>query len=126
MVKVLTSKRDRQGLRKRVRIPDPIPDHVIVKRSHSETGQHVLLPETDNDLKQATLRREVDIDEAQWFTQSFVPFLKDAGEIRMFFVGLKNVYSVHTVKDTKQDTKQDRSDWVFELMENATPLDVVA
>jgi hypothetical protein len=122
MVKLLTSGRDAEGNRARLQIPDPIPDNVVVKRSYSETGQHILLPETPNALKQAILQREVDIDEAQWFTQSFVPFLKDTGEIRMFFVGMKNIYSVHTV----QDPKKRKGHWDFEYVENVTPLDIVA
>src|SRR5262245_5074297 len=90
-------------------IPQPIPKHVVIKRTHSETGHHIILPDVKEQIKRDMLKEKVDINEARWFTQSFVPFLKDAGEIRMFFVGMKNIYNVHTVKDTTQV----KSDWVF-------------
>jgi hypothetical protein len=54
--------------------------------------------------------------------QSFVPFLKDTGEIQMFFIGMKNIYNVHMV----QDLKKHKGDWVFVYVENVTPLDIVA
>lgn len=117
-VTLLTHKLDNSGRRKPPSIPDPIPDNVVIKRTHSETGRHVYFPSDDNAKKQNALREKVDIHDAMWFMQSFTPFLKQGGEIRMFFAGMKYIYSMLTVKN---ETGGD-SDWRFDPVETVTPL----
>jgi hypothetical protein len=124
---LLTSEEDQEGHRQHRSFPNPIPDHFVVKRTHSETGHHVLLPDMDDDSKQARLREPVDIAEARWFLQSASSLLKEAGEIRIFFVGLKIIYKVHTKwRETRSEYEESEHDsWAIKFVENVTPLDVV-
>jgi hypothetical protein len=96
--------------------------HFVLKRTHSETGNHVIQPDVDPEERHRLLSEPISIPEAQWFMQSHVKYLLDAGEIRMFFVGLKNIYNVHTIKDPEKDS----SEWTFDYVEKITPLDVFA
>ena len=120
MVRLLTYKRS-NGVRRPPTIPTPFPRKVIIKRTHSEIGRHALFPDLEDGLKRDKVLEGVHIDNAQWFTQSFIPFVVSAGEIRMFFVGMTNVYSVHTIKNPKQSAEE----WTPNLVESVTPLDIV-
>lgn len=104
-----------------VDIPNPLPTNVVFKRTHSETGRHVLLPDLPLETKQKRLGERVDIPGARWFMQAFTPFMKTHGEIRMFFVGGKNIYNMHTVKNLGKGDDV----WDFQVAETVLPLDIV-
>jgi glutathione synthase/RimK-type ligase-like ATP-grasp enzyme len=72
-----------------------IPNNVVLKRSHSDAGQHVLMPnEQGRDWE--SLRLQMEIPGCVWMGQTLVPQLNDIGEWRVFLVGGRIVYCVHT------------------------------
>lgn len=115
---LVTSIADSAGRRK-YHIPDQFPEYFVIKRTHSEVGAHVLLPDIEDGIKKVKVHQPIDIPDAQWFMQSWAHFIREAGEIRMFFVGMTHVYSVHTVK------KPGDSDLTFVYVETVAPLDIL-
>jgi hypothetical protein len=120
LIALMEMSTDPTGVRRGVMPPNSVQDAVF-KRTHSETGSHVLLPHLSYEERQTKLQEPIDIPEAKWFTQAFTPLLVSLGEIRMFFVGMKKIYSMHTIKD--MDSTED--DWNFHVVETVTPLNIV-
>lgn len=72
-----------------------IPNNIVLKRSHSDSGQHVLMPnEQGRDWE--SLSRHMEIPGCVWMGQTLVPHLHDIGEWRVFIIGGRIVYCVHT------------------------------
>ena len=80
---------------------DPIPTGTVLKRTHSDSGQHVILPASE--YRQWS-NMEQGPPEAQWLSQEFVPTLRSIGEWRVVIVNLTIQYVTHTLaaKDGSQ------------------------
>jgi glutathione synthase/RimK-type ligase-like ATP-grasp enzyme len=82
-----------------------IHHNIVLKRSHSDSGQHVLMP-NDTGRDWSSLTRQMDIPGCVWIGQTLVPQLKEIGEWRVFIIGGRIVYCVHTIyNDTKHTWK---------------------
>jgi glutathione synthase/RimK-type ligase-like ATP-grasp enzyme len=74
-----------------------IPETIVLKRTHSDCGVHVLRP-GDRGRTWAELSQSLTlIPEAMWLGQSYVSTLESGGEWRVFLIGGGLVYTVHTV-----------------------------
>lgn len=99
---------------------EPIPTDAVLKRSHSECGSHVFLPEESIpvDAVNAKERKKTlsacrtwdkikklttSMDQS-WMCQDYVPTLLKHGEWRFFLVGEQIVNVVHTLKDLEIDS----------------------
>lgn len=75
-----------------------IEKETVLKRSHSDCGQHVILPgdrrkRTEDYLKEHSAYGEV------WLQQEYVDPLKSVGEWRAFIVNGQLIHTVHTFRD---------------------------
>jgi len=70
---------------------------VVLKRTHSDMGQHVILPQ-DGRVKytQEYVEGHSEIPGCIWLVQSYVDTLAALGEWRVFIIGGQIVYIVHT------------------------------
>ena len=73
-----------------------IPDAIILKRTHSDCGAHIVHP-GESGRTWLDLQRKLTVPEAKWFGQTYVSTLDFGGEWRVFLVGGKVVYTVHTL-----------------------------
>jgi glutathione synthase/RimK-type ligase-like ATP-grasp enzyme len=84
-----------------------IPEDAVLKRSCSDSGEHVLLPGNANRcwefMGQVSPRLK-----ASWIAQRFIPELHKFGEWRVFFIGGKPIHVVHTRYN------EDKSVWTWE------------
>lgn len=97
-----------------------IPTNGVLKRTHSDCGSHVLLPEESvpHDAVDAVPRKmelsarrtwdsindlTTSMDQS-WICQDYIPTLLKLGEWRFFIVGEQIVNVVHTLKDTASDS----------------------
>jgi glutathione synthase/RimK-type ligase-like ATP-grasp enzyme len=87
-----------------------IVDAMVLKRTHSDGGEHVVLPRDVNKRNWEYLRSQLDVPCALWMAQSFVEPLVRLGEWRVFLVGGKIVYMVHTLKN------RDRNTWSWDIV----------
>lgn len=76
-------------------VTQQIPDSIVVKRTHSDSGNHVLLPGNPL-INQEYLLSQLNIPDAVWFGQSYVPTLRHLGEWRVFIIGGRIIDIVHT------------------------------
>ncbi|KAF8556441.1 hypothetical protein OG21DRAFT_1506544 [Imleria badia] len=75
-----------------------IPPNAVLKRSHSECGLHVILPDAKSAERSWTyLKRHIHDDEF-WMAQEYVPSLDDIGEWRVIIIGGMILSVVHTYK----------------------------
>jgi hypothetical protein len=76
---------------------DLIPKDAVLKRTHSDAHQHVLLPG-----KYVGMWDELDedLDGAQWFAQEYVSLLRKVGEWRCIMAGGRIMYVIHTAYDS--------------------------
>ena len=75
----------------------PIPENTVLKRTHSESGNHVIFPKGDPDMRTwEYLNSHSEIPRCKWFAQTYVDFLKVYGEWRVIIVGGSPAYTVHT------------------------------
>ena len=75
----------------------PIPKLAVLKRTHSESGNHVIFPQGNNGKRTWTyIESHSEIPRSKWFCQTFLPLLKDLGEWRVVIVGGHPIYTVHT------------------------------
>jgi glutathione synthase/RimK-type ligase-like ATP-grasp enzyme len=72
-----------------------IPDSIVLKRTHSDCGNHVLFP-GDPLINPTYLLSQLDIPGSRWLGQNFVPTLRKLGEWRVFIIGGQIVDVVHT------------------------------
>ena len=69
---------------------DPIPNNVVLKRTHSELQKHVLFPgDNFDDLDNGP-------DGARWFAQDYVDLLRQVGEWRVVMAAGSIIYVIHT------------------------------
>lgn len=107
-----------------------IPEDAVLKRTHSDCGFHVVLPEISVETQDAgavNRRKELKSQrtwghldlrttapEQLWIAQEYVPTLRSLGEWRVFLVGGCPLNVVHTVQATEkgqttcQGTRADR------------------
>lgn len=80
-----------------------IPANTVLKRTHSECGQHVILP-TDRKLHRTWeyLNARTGKDEL-WMAQEYVESLAQMGEWRAFIIGGKVISVMHTHKVSDGD-----------------------
>ena len=60
---------------------DYISDKTVLKRTHSESGSHIIFPQ--DMLGKRTweyMDAHLEIPRCRWFSQTYVPLLKDYGE----------------------------------------------
>ena len=89
---------------------DPIPANAVIKRSHSDCGQHVIMPdESGRDWE--SINQMPHVPDAIWFAQVYVPTLRTLGEWRVFIIGGHPAFVVHTRYNT------DKSVWIRELVD---------
>jgi hypothetical protein len=70
----------------------------VLKRSHSDSGQHVLIPHRDEDkMNWEYLARHMSVPGCCWIRQSYSDSLKELGEWRVIIVGGEIYCVVHTV-----------------------------
>jgi hypothetical protein len=74
---------------------DTLPDHIVLKRTHSDTSHHVLLPGNPN-RNWTYMQAHSEVPGCQWFGQTYCEALVKLGEWRVFLVGGRHVYTVHT------------------------------
>jgi hypothetical protein len=84
-----------------------IPKNAVIKRSHSDCGHHVLLP-NNKGRNWESLNQHPKIPGAVWMAQTYVPTLRSLGEWRVFIVGGQTIYTVHTKYN------EDKSTWSWE------------
>jgi hypothetical protein len=87
---------------------DPIPDNVVLKRTHSDQGQHVLLPGMFNGWNELDEGSEGGV----WFAQDYVDLLHKLGEWRVVMAGGEITYVIHTVYDTVEKT------WSYDVVDD--------
>lgn len=73
---------------------EEIPEGTVIKRSHSDCGDHVLRP--DSSLRNWNYLDSETIPGSVWFSQEYIPQLDHLGEWRAFIVSGRITYVVHT------------------------------
>jgi hypothetical protein len=78
------------------------PSSIILKRTHSDTSHHVLLP-GDSRHTCDYMRANCEVPGSKWFGQTYVEPLVKLGEWRVHMVGGQVIYTVHTIcnRETK-------------------------
>ena len=72
-----------------------IPHAIVIKRTHSDCGQHVLFP--GDELRNVEyLQSQMDIPGSMWFGQSYISTLREFGEWRVFIIGGRIIEIIHT------------------------------
>jgi len=84
---------------------ETITDRVVLKRTHSDMGRHVLLPQDRSDRRNwEYIRESIDVPGCLWLAQSYVETLATLGEWRVFLIAGQIVYAVHTVYNPTKRT----------------------
>jgi len=78
-----------------LKVGDSLPKDAVIKRSHSDCGQHVLMP-NESGRDWFNLNQYPKVPGATWFAQAYVPTLRKLGEWRVFIIGGRPIYTVHT------------------------------
>lgn len=95
---------------------DQFPPNIVLKRTHSDTGHHVLLP-GDAKRNWEYMRNNCEVPGSRWFGQTYIEPLSKMGEWRVFLVGGKVVYTVHTLYN-----KESKS-WKWDIVSSFYTLD---
>jgi hypothetical protein len=74
---------------------EPFPPNIVLKRTHSDTGHHVLFP-GDPRRNWDYMRLNCEVPGLCWFGQTYVEPLAKIGEWRVFLLGGRDIYTVHT------------------------------
>jgi hypothetical protein len=96
---------------------EQIVNTMVLKRTHSDAGEHVVVPSDAYKCNWDYLRGQLDVPGSQWMVQLFVEHLAKLGEWRVFVVGGKIVYTVHTLKN------RDRKTWSWDVAHTYYTLD---
>lgn len=96
---------------------DPLPPNAVLKRTHSDSGNHVILPK-DNPVKRtwAYMDAHSNIPGCRWFSQAYIDLLRTVGEWRVVMVGGAPAYTIHT------RPRKDKS-WKYRTVTEFWPLD---
>lgn len=86
-----------------LKVHEQIPDNIVIKRTHSDSGIHILLP-GDRNRNWEYMLAHSEIPRCRWFGQTYVETLHRLGEWRTFVVGGKIIYTVHTFQNSHRDT----------------------
>ena len=95
-----------------------IPRNTVVKRGFSDVGDHVLMP--DHPLRKDPaklaqyLQSNMDTPRVKWFYQTYSRHLVELGELRVFFVGCRPVYTVWTKKARNNPDNA----WEFKMVQD--------
>ena len=74
-----------------------IPKGAVLKRTHSESGNHVIFPQGETHKRTwEYLNSHSEIPCCRWFCQMFIPHLRDLGEWCVIVVGGHPIYTIHT------------------------------
>jgi len=77
---------------------------MVLKRTHSDAGEHVIVLSDTLRRNWDYLCAQLDVPDSRWMAQSFVEQLVRLGEWRVFLIGGKVVYTVHTLKNWEWNT----------------------
>ena len=83
---------------------EKILNAMVLKRTHSNTGEHVIVASDTHRCNWDYLRCQLGVPGSQWMAQSFVELLVRLGEWRVFLIGGRVVYTVHTLKNWEHNT----------------------
>lgn len=83
---------------------EAIRDAMVLKRTHSDAGEHVLIPSNVVKRNWDYLRSQLDVPNSKWMAQTYVETLVKLGEWRTFIIGGRIVYTVHTLKNREKGT----------------------
>jgi hypothetical protein len=97
---------------------DDIPKSTVVKRSHSDCGEHVLMPEDDG-RNWHSFSQYPKIPGSVWFAQSHISTLRKHGEWRVIIIGGQPVYTVHTKYNEAKST------WSWEVVDSFYSLEEI-
>ena len=89
---------------------EALPSSIVLKRSHSDTGEHVIMP-GDANRNWDYLESQLNIPGSVWLGQTEVPTLRKLGEWRVMFIGGQIIFVVHTRR-----RKSNKSQWYHELV----------
>lgn len=99
---------------------DEIPDDVVLKRSHSDCGDHVILPYSTPSFRTwKHMTGSIHSDEL-WMKQEYVPSLRELGEWRCFIIGGRMISVIHTVK-----MKSGKHVWKYNQVDSFLKLDEI-
>jgi hypothetical protein len=89
-----------------INLDKPLPDYIVIKRSHSDANEHILLP---NNLRRTKeyLMANLEIQDSVWYGQTYIPLLERLGEWRVLMVGGRIMYVVHTLRNKNGTWKCD-------------------
>jgi hypothetical protein len=87
---------------------DALPSQDVIKRTHSDCGNHVLRP-GHPDRNWEYIYKET-IQGSRWFSQRYVPELTVLGEWRVFVIGGDIISVVHTIYNGDSQT------WRWEMV----------
>lgn len=80
---------------KKLNEDDTIPPFAVLKRSHSDSSTHVIMPSDTKKRNWNHLKSEAPAGEI-WLAQEYMPTLFSLGEWRVFVVGGAMIQVVHT------------------------------
>jgi len=73
---------------------DSIPKDAVIKRTHSDCGVHILMPD-EAGREWDDLRDDSNVPGSVWIAQAYVPTLRKLGEWKVILIGGRPVYTVH-------------------------------
>jgi hypothetical protein len=77
---------------------DPIPKDAVIKRTHSDCGDHVIMPTDLGDRNWDNLNDNLHILGSVWIAQALVPTLRKLGEWKVILIGGQPLYTVSMYK----------------------------
>lgn len=85
----------------------PIHPDTVLKRTHSESGNHVIFPDSEQHKRTwKYLKCNSEVPRCKWFCQTFVRLLRTYGEWRVIIVGGSPAYTVHTQPSPRDTWKR--------------------
>jgi hypothetical protein len=96
---------------------DPIPKDAVIKRTHSDCGDHVIMPTDLGDRNWDNLNDNLHIPGSVWIAQALVPTLRKLGEWKVILIGGQPLYTVHAKYNDVKAT------WCWEPVDSFYSLD---
>lgn len=100
-----------------IRDGDPIPKDAVLKRTHSDCGAHVIMPNDDVDRIWDTLNDNLNTPGSVWIAQALIPTLRKLGEWKVILIGGQPLYTVHAKYNEVKST------WSWEPVDSYYSLD---